>query len=318
MHEKKKVKRSSHVSEIKIAVLGPGGVGGFLAALLCRKGFDVTCIARQSTASRIEHNGLVLESARFGNFTVYPKNISELRDSVDILFITTKAVHLSTAIKRLGSVDFSRTIIIPLLNGIEHVGFLRQNIPATIIPGSIRISARVVIPGQISHLSDFAIVSLACDDTEQKEKVVMVGQCLEQCGIQVIFSKDEQHVLWEKLVRLNALACTTTASNKPIGWIRKDSIWRMTLRKVVEEGARVAQSHGVLIDPDGEMSILDALPAALTSSMRDDIFANRPSELDAIAGAVVRAGKQCGLNCPIIEDLMSTIKKRVEENVNND
>ncbi len=305
------------MSNLTVAVLGPGGVGGFLAAVFCRNGFDVACIARPSTASWIAQHGLVLESPRFGNFTVYPGASTTLEKPVDLLFITTKAVHLPDALKRLQSVDLSATVIVPLLNGIEHVDFLRERIVATIVPGSIRISARVVQPGTISHLSDFAIVSLACDDPAVQGRVRTVAQCLERCGVQAILAQGERQVLWEKLVRLNALACTTAASDQPIGWIRNDPEWRKTLQAVVEEGARVAQAEGVAIDPAKEMSILDALPAALTSSMRDDLAAHRPSELDAIAGAVVRAGAKYGLPCPTTEDLFNAILKRVKENEND-
>jgi 2-dehydropantoate 2-reductase len=48
----------------RFAVLGPGGVGGLLAALLARNGSAVTCLAEASTAQAIATSGIRVESAK--------------------------------------------------------------------------------------------------------------------------------------------------------------------------------------------------------------------------------------------------------------
>ena len=47
-----------------IAILGPGGVGGFLAAALARAGTPTTVVARKSTAELIAREGISVESVR--------------------------------------------------------------------------------------------------------------------------------------------------------------------------------------------------------------------------------------------------------------
>ena len=57
---------------------------------------------------------------------------------------------------------------------------------------------------------------------------------------------------------------------------------------------------------------IDRLPDGLTTSMQRDINAGNTSEIDAIAGAVIRAGKRHGIFCPTIEEMMGIIQDRIE------
>jgi 2-dehydropantoate 2-reductase len=293
--------------ELRIAILGPGGLGGFLAAVLANHGLKVTCIASETTAEAINARGLRLESPQFGDLTVRPNALTKLEQPVDLLFITTKANGLDSALRRVSCVDLGKTIVVPLLNGIEHVAFLRNSLKAIVIPGSMRISSRIVQPGHIIQYSNFSIINIASDRCRESDKIKQVADVLRYCGVDCQVHTSEAQVLWGKLVRLNALACTTTLTDKPIGWIRADPGWRKTLESIVIEGAKVAGADGLGIDPDEEMAMIDTLPESLTSSMRDDTYAGRPSELDAIAGAVVRIGRKYGINCPVTEDVISKI-----------
>ena len=61
---------------LRIAVLGPGGVGGFVAAALTHAGSDVTLVARPQTAAAIEGGGLHVSSALLGTFDAHPAVVS--------------------------------------------------------------------------------------------------------------------------------------------------------------------------------------------------------------------------------------------------
>jgi 2-dehydropantoate 2-reductase len=111
-------------------------------------------------------------------------------------------------------------------------------------------------------------------------------------------------------VRLNALACTTSAADRPIGFIRSDPEWRGALEGCINEGAAVANADGAHIDPAARLAELDDAHAELGSSMQRDIAAGREPELDAIPGAVLRAGARHGIECPTIARLSVQIAER--------
>jgi 2-dehydropantoate 2-reductase len=120
-------------------------------------------------------------------------------------------------------------------------------------------------------------------------------------------------VMWSKLVRLNALACTTSAFDKLLGEIRCTPELRDALVGAIEEGCAVGQAEGATdVDPAVALGELEQAHATLGSSMQRDIAAGRSPELDAIPGSVLRAGAHHGIECPTIERLVAMIAARAE------
>ena len=118
--------------------------------------------------------------------------------------------------------------------------------------------------------------------------------------------------MWGKLVRLNALACTTSAWDLPLGAIRSDPERRAALEACVREAAAVARAEGASVDPAATMAELDDAHAELRTSMQRDIAAGREPELDAIPGSVLRAAARHGLECPTIERLSTLAARRAQ------
>src|SRR5207237_6170166 len=114
----------------------------------------------------------------------------------------------------------------------------------------------------------------------------------------------ERALLWDKLARMAPFAAATALTQRPVGDLRNDPDWRPRLERAVEEACAVANADGVALAPEEEWKILETLPATLMSSTGRDIAAGRPSELDAITGAVVRAGRRLGVPTPALEAIL--------------
>jgi len=290
----------------RIAVLGPGGVGGFLAAALAHAGDDVTVVGREPTVAAIGDRGIHLTSALLGEFTARPAATAELGDAVDVLFVAAKATGLDAALSRIRS---QPALVVPLLNGLDHMQRLRERF-ATVAAGTIRIESDRPEPGVIVQTSPGVRVELASADPRTRPALERLAGTLEAAGVPAVVGPGEAQILWSKLVRLTALACTTSASDQPIGFMRTDPEWRQALEACVQEAAAVANADGAQLDPAGPLGELDAAHAELGSSMRRDIAAGREPELDAIAGSVLRAGRRHGIECPTIERLSAQIAAR--------
>ena len=113
------------------------------------------------------------------------------------------------------------------------------------------------------------------------------------------------------VVRLNALACTTTAHDVPLGDIRGRAEWRAELTGAVEEGAAVARAEDAPIEAGEVLEELWEAHEGLTSSMQRDVAAGREPELDAIAGAVLRGGERHGIATPTVAALAAAIRARL-------
>jgi 2-dehydropantoate 2-reductase len=291
-----------------IAILGPGGVGGFLAAALAHADIDTIVVAREETASLIERDGIELQSVRLGDFTAHPRATTTLDEPVDALFVATKASGLAEALNRI---DSDPPLVIPLLNGLDHMVTLRARFGwNTVVAAVIRIETDRPAPGRVRQTSPFLRVDLASDDPALVEQLEPIAQLLERAEVPATVGPSESQVLWSKLVRLNALACTTSASDRQLGFIRSDAEWRKKLTACITEGAAVANADGATIDPADTMRELEDAHAELGSSMQRDIAAGREPELDAIPGSVLRAGKRLGVPCPTIAELANRIAAR--------
>ncbi len=294
-----------------VAILGPGGVGGFLAAALARaggRGDDVVVVAREETADLIARDGIEVHSVRLGDFTARPRATAVLKEPAEALIVATKSTGLEAALERIHTPP---ALVVPLLNGLDHMAVLRERFGAgSVAAGTIRIEADRPSPGRIVQTSPFLRVDLAAEHTELSEPLKSLADALERAGVPAEIGPSEAQILWSKLVRLNALACTTSAADRPVGFIRSDPEWRAALVGCIEEGAAVANADGAQIDPAARLAELDDAHAELGSSMQRDIAAGREPELDAIPGSVLRAGARHGIECPTIARLVLVIAKR--------
>jgi 2-dehydropantoate 2-reductase len=290
-----------------ITVLGPGAVGGLLVAVLEHAGHDTTVVARPSTARLIGDRGLTLHSVALGDFTVHPATLTQLDCDSDVLIVTTKSSGLDAALDRIRS---SPSLVLPLLNGVEHMSILRARFGPRVVAGTITVASDQPEPGVIVHSSGLLRIHISCPAAHQRAAVRSLAASLEEAGIDTAIDGSEREVLWSKLVRLNALACTTSASGLLLGAIRDDPTWRARLEQAVVEAAAVARAEGVRVDPSRALGDLARFEPSFGSSMARDIAAGRESELDAIAGAVLRAARRHRIAVPTIEALAGEVAER--------
>ena len=288
----------------RIAVLGPGGVGGFLAAVLARAGEDVTVVAREPTAEHIAAHGIMVDSVRLGRFTARPPATHDLGVTPEILLVATKATDLDAAIARIAG---DPGIVVPLLNGIEHVAHLRRKFPGPVVPGTIRIAAERTAPGHIRHTSALSRVELAPGGPGVDALVHTLR--LAEVPAKVVTS--EAAVLWSKLTRLGPLALSTAASGLPIGAVLAHPRWRLLVQSAVDETAAVAAAEGARVDPGTVLEEIAQLGPEQTSSLARDVDQGRPNELDSIGGAILRAAARHGLEAPGVAELVQVVEDRV-------
>ena len=294
---------------MSLAVLGPGGVGGLVAGALDRAGTDVVVVARDSTAQVIAERGLRVDSVSLGKFVAHPRATERLQEPVEVLIVATKASGLQAALERIA---VQPKLVLPLLNGLDHIAVLRERFGTdAVLAGTIRVEADRPEPGVIVHTSQFLLVEMASHDLTARAGMQSLEQALKAAGVSVRVRESEAQVMWSKLVRLNALACTTSAFDKLLGEIRSTPELRAALVGAIEEGCAVGQAEGA---EDVEEAIalgeLEKAHDTLGSSMQRDIAAGREPELDAIPGSVLRAAGRHDLQCPVIERLVAMIAAR--------
>ena len=289
------------------AILGPGGVGGLVAAALARSGAPVTVVARERTAETIERDGLRVSSVRLGEFEARPRAVASLDEPVDVLIVAPKATALEASLERIAA---EPGVVVPLLNGLDHLPTLRERFGDRAVAGSIRVESARTGPGEIVHASPFLRVELASDDPARREDLDAIASDLRAAGVPAEVGDGEASVMWSKLTRLVALATVTSAAGKSLGGVRADPRWNAALEGVVRETAMVAGAEGAPTDVSTTLEEIAAVHDDFRSSMQRDLEAGRPPELDAIAGAVLRAGARNGIACPTLAEVTAVVAGR--------
>ena len=289
-----------------VAILGPGGTGGLLAALLSRSGHRVICLAREATAETLRSTGIQVRSRRFGDFTAPVEADTELREPVDTCVIAVKHTALDTALTRVPPAALGEALVVPLLNGVEHPAALRARYRADLVaPAVIRVESTRVAPGVIEHGSPFVEIDLAGDGVP-RPRLDGLADALGAAGTTARVVGDETAALWAKMAFLAPFALLTTRYGVPLGEARTHH--REELEALVAETAEVSRACGAPADPAEALSRYDAFPPTAKSSMQRDAEAGRPLELDAIGGALLRAADRHGVPVPVTARLVDELR----------
>jgi 2-dehydropantoate 2-reductase len=135
-----------------------------------------------------------------------------------------------------------------------------------------------------------------------------LAAALRGAGLDVAARPDEAGLLWDKMCFLAPVALLTTSAAAPLGAVRDQR--GDELRSLVEEVARVARADGAEADADSVSAFIQEVPATMTSSMQRDAAAGRPTELDAIGGAVLRAAERHGVDVPVTRQIVEELRAR--------
>lgn len=291
------------------AVLGAGGVGGLVGGALARAGHDVLLLVRPRALA--DHpRRLQVESRLLGDFEVEVEVGAALDRPVDVLWLTIKATQLEAALDSVRPDQLGNALMVPLLNGVDHVALLRERYGAGhVLAGAIRVESERVAPGHIVQSSPFLAVELGAR-RESRAAAEGLARELVGAGLACQVADGEANTLWRKLAILAPLALTTTGLGAPVGAVRADPVWKQRLIACGREVSAVGIAEGADVDPERTVELLLATPEPMQTSMQKDAAAGRALELDAIAGPVVRLGRQHGIDVSTTEALVAMLESR--------
>lgn len=287
-------------------ILGPGGVGGLVGAVLANAGEDVTLIVRPGTEQRYPRE-LSLDST-FGAIRAPVSVASSIAQPLDVLWITVKATQLEDALRGTRQ-DLQLKAVVPLLNGIDHVERLRQWFAAKkVIPATIAVESERIAPGRIVHRSPFARLNLAASG---KDLLATAVDAFRRFGFDCEFVDDERTLLWRKLVFLAPIALSTAAARCPIGEVMGDPTRSAQLDACVREACLVASAARAKVNVDTVLAGIKALPLGMRSSMEKDVTNGNLPELDAISGPIIHGGETYGVPVPATLELVRVIRRHL-------
>lgn len=286
----------------KIFVLGAGAVGSSLVALLSRKN-AVILIGNKAHVDAINSTGLVLEGDVTGKFSL--KTETRIKDVPpnSLIILTTKAYDLARAVASFKHRLKEDTVILVLQNGIGIKELVQEIVKneVKVVRGLILMAAEFFEPGKITLWNGEIIV-------EGSEIGVRIAEMFRESGLRTQVSEDILHEEWNKLV-VNCVVNPLTAILR----VRDNEIAADSLKeirhKIVEECVQVGKAEGISFKPDLE-GIVDRkiLGYSNFSSMYQDIFKRKETEIDFLNGMIVKLGKKHGIPTSVNESMVELIK----------
>ena len=266
-----------------------------MGGALAKAGHPVTLLVRPGRRDHYPER-LTVESEALGAFEAPVRVADRLDERFDVVWITVKATALEEALDSVPPERLGNGVVVPLLNGVDHVKQLRDRYgPERVLPGTMRVEAERLGPGRVRHLSAFADVQVAPGNATRARAEVLAEE-LRSAGLSCEVGEDEVTMLWSKLCFLAPFALATSASGNPLGPVRSDAQWRALMEACINEACAVGVAEGARVSPEPILAALEGLPDGFRSSMQKDVAAGRPPEVDAIAGPILRGGSTHGID----------------------
>lgn len=289
---------------MKYLIYGAGGTGGCLAAFLAMGGKDVSLIARGAHRDAIEKNGLVLETGH-GTFAV-PVPAWEQEQypgQPDVIFVCVKGYSLESTIPTLKRLCRPETIVIPILNVVGTGSVLQPKLPQSLVTdGCMYIAAEIKAPGTIHMSGDlFRVVFGPRTPAEYRPELEQVAQDLNDCGVEAILSDNIQRDAWMKFSVVSPMAACGIFHNIKVGDMQHPGPMRDDFVAFVHELGAVAAAMSIPLVDDlaaHSLAVQDSLAPDASTSLKRDLDAGKPSEVDGLIFQVVRLGRQYGVPTP--------------------
>jgi 2-dehydropantoate 2-reductase len=306
---------------VKIAVMGRGGVGGYLGARLAVRGQEVVFIARGEHLRAIRERGLVVHS-HYEEFHVNPARATDNPGDVGpvgLVLFCVKTWDTEAAARAVRPMVGPGTAVLSFQNGVDNEEKLAAILgPEHVMGGVAYLMSTVAAPGVIQQSGALTRLVFGEPDGRASPRAQAFLAACQTAGIEAELTAEIQGALWTKFVFLCALGGVTSLVRAPLGPILRDPEARKLFIACMEEVSAVGRARGVRLAADivqRQLALAEELPPGFTSSMHKDLERGGRLELDSLAGAVVRLGRELEMDTPVNRFIHAALKLHAEGKV---
>lgn len=307
----------------KIAVIGIGGVGGYVAGMLAKAYPHVTMVARGARGESIRENGLVLHSDYKGEIVAKPERVASVREmgQQDYIFICVKNYSLEDVCENIRDMVTDDTVIIPVMNGVDSGEKIRSLIGRGMVVDSLIYTVAFANADfSISQQDTFTwlCIGIKNADQGQQEKVTQVAEILKGADIDYKDDGDIEVEIWRKYILNCAFNVMTAFYDNTIGELRRDPVKAQQYETLVWEAASVGRAKGVALTDEHIQEVIHKFrhvhaDNATSSLQRDFQICKKQTELETFSGYIVQEAKRLGVSIPLSEEMYQGLKAKAEK-----
>jgi 2-dehydropantoate 2-reductase len=301
------------MADLKLLVLGAGGVGGYFGGRLVQGGADVTFLVRPRRREELLRDGLRITSA-LGDVTIPVKTVvaDELSSGYDLVLLTCKAYDLDSSIEAIAPAMKGSCTVLPLLNGIAHLERLDARFgKANVLGGSCAIDVMLRPDGVIRHAGTLQRIVFGERNRQPSTRTLAFADALVRTTLDWEHADDVLLRMWEKLMMLSVLAATTCLFRGNVQEIIAAPGGKQAAERALAANVEILRREGYPPTP----SALSAAQERLTdpegrwsASMMRDMEAGRPVEADHIIGFMLERARTYGVDDLILSLAFTHLK----------
>jgi len=298
---------------MKICFFGVGGVGGYFGTIITDKfknEHDIYFVARGEHKNEICTNGLTLKkSGGEQTINVAPTGCTDNVDELpicDIIFLSVKGYDLENAAKSMRKISNEKTIILPLLNGVDIYERIRANLTTGIVlPSCVYIGTHIESPGVIYQKGGSCNIFIGRDPKFPDFNLDSLSTLLNGSNLDFKLDDNIKVPIWSKYMFIAAFGMVTATYEKTIGEILDNSELSQLTKAIMYETEQIAVRLNISLDKDiVETSFLKGKQfpyETKTSFQRDVESKGRINEIDLFGGTLIRYGEQYNVSIPNIK-----------------
>ena len=301
---------------MRIAVMGAGGMGGYLGAKLALGGHDVALIARGAHLEALCRHGLRIRGAESFEVTgILATDRSEEIGAVDAVLFCVKLYDTDGAAELILPLIEEGAFVLSVQNGVESAARIAAVIGSgRTLAGAAYFPANVAAPGEIAYIGRIQgkpLIGFGEPGAGPSPRAHEFARICNEAGVAAEVFEDTERMIWEKFCLMTGSSAATTLTRQPIGPVRSDPDSRWMLAGAIAEATAVGRALGVRLPGDTEervLGLLDTNPTNGKSSQLVDLERGRRLELEWLSGAIVRLGREHGVPTPIHRTAYAALK----------
>ncbi len=296
-----------------LLIVGTGALACLFASRLSAAGVQITMLGTWSEGlEALRAHGVRL--AADGSEKAYP--VQATADTADcastrLALVLTKSWQTERAARQLAECLLPDGLALTLQNGLGNRESLERALGAPRVAlGVTTTGATLVGPGRVRPGGEGAIL------LGEHPRLNPLSELLREAGFAVETVPEADDLLWSKLVinaAINPLTALLRVSNGEL--LNRPSAHAL-MGELAREAAGVAAAMGhrlTFSDPVAASEDVARRTAVNHSSMFQDVLRDAPTEIDAICGAIVAVGEQCGVPTPVNRTLWLLVKALTEK-----
>ena len=309
---------------MRIAVVGVGGVGGYLGGRLAHAfttggEHEVLFVEKNRThLDAIRRNGLRL-SAKDGDAVAKPTLSTDdpaKLGKLDAVLMCTKGYDLLAASKMMAPVIGKDTVVIPPGNGVGNAELVKEGLGGRgdVLSACIYISTHIVAPGAVEQMAGPRKFFFGNPDGRM-EPYRAIETAFREGGLNVELSASILREVWSKYLFVEPLSVLTSLYAVPQGGLLTVAARRAQVTEMMHELLALAKKVGVTLPDDivaQSMAKADSFPYETKTSMQLDFEQGKPTEVETMIGYAVRKGRELTVPMPQHDEVYAVLSRRAK------